>query len=141
MKFRALHNGPAHTDGDLMIEVVDEKVLFAGDNVLVERVGRFDETSLKGAIAACDLALTTRAEKIVPGHGPSSGRELIRRHRDWLSKLYVSTEKFYKQGVSEIDARDKILAELKEYRHWNNFDKDIGKVLSLVWLQVEKDSF
>ena len=141
LHFRALHNGPAHTDGDLMIEVVEEKVLFAGDNVVVERVGRFDAGNVKGAIAACDLALTTKAAMIVPGHGLTGSRELITRHRAWLVKIHSAAAKLYAQGVSEIDAQEKILAELKDYRHWNNFDKDIGKAISLTWLQVEKEAF
>lgn len=141
LHFRALHNGQAHTDGDLMIEVVEEKVLFAGDNVVVERIGRFDEGNVKGAIAACDLALTTRAVKIVPGHGLTGGRELITRHRAWLDKIHSTAAKLYAQGVNEIDAKEKILAELKDYRHWNNFDKEIGKAISLTWLQVEKEAF
>jgi len=141
MRFRALHNGQAHTHGDLMIEVVDEKVLFTGDNVMVNRVARFDESDIKGILAACDLALSTPAVHVVPGHGPSGGREVINKHRAWINKFYTAAKRLYAEGVGEIDAKARLLTELKEYSSWNNFDNDIGRAISFVWLQVEKDAF
>lgn len=141
MHFRAYHNGAAHTDGDLMVEVVEEKVLFTGDNIVAQRAGRFDEANIKGMIAACDIALQSPALHIVPGHGPSGGREVIAQHRAWLSKLHGVVQRLQGEGVSDMDMKARALAELKEYRHWKNFDQEIGKIISLVALQIEKESF
>ena len=141
LHFRALHNGPAHTDGDIMIEVIEDKVLFTGDNIVQGRAGRFDEANITGQIAACDLALATPAQHVVPGHGRSGGRELITQQREWLTRLYSATKRLYQEHVSEAEFNQRMLVELKDYRRWNNFDKDIGKILSLTWLQVEKEAF
>jgi glyoxylase-like metal-dependent hydrolase (beta-lactamase superfamily II) len=141
MHFRILHTGPAHTDGDIMIEVVEEKVLFMGDNAVVERAGRMDDGNFLGNIVACEAALKTDAKHFVPGHGKSNGREVVTAYRDWLKALYGAVKKYYAKGMSDFDMKDKVVADLKPYRKWAMFDSEIGKLISLAWLQVEQESF
>lgn len=139
--FRIHHNGSAHTDGDLMIEIVEEKVLFLGDNVVAERTARLDDGDFLGNIAACELALKTPATVFVPGHGKSGGRELVMAYRDYLKTLYATVKKYYGQGLSDFAMKDKVVAELQAYRNWSTFDSEIGKLVSLAFLQIEKASF
>ena len=139
--FRVHHNGLAHTDGDIMIEVVEEKVLFLGDNVVVERTARMDDGNFLGNIDACELALKTAATIFVPGHGKSAGREVVTAYRDYLKALYGSVKKYYAQGLSDFAMKDKVVADLRPYQKWTMFDSEIGKLVSLAWLQVEQASF
>jgi glyoxylase-like metal-dependent hydrolase (beta-lactamase superfamily II) len=139
--FHILHTGQAHTDGDIMIDVVEEKVLFMGDNAMVERAGRMDDGNFLGNIAACDAALKTDATHFVPGHGKSNGREVVTAYRDWQKALYASVKKYYAKGMSDFEMKDKVIADLKPYQHWAMFDNEIGKLISLAWLQVEQASF
>lgn len=55
LHFRIHHNGMAHTDSDIMIEVVEDKLLFTGDNVQATRTGRMDDGNFKGNLAACEI--------------------------------------------------------------------------------------
>jgi glyoxylase-like metal-dependent hydrolase (beta-lactamase superfamily II) len=139
--FHILHTGPGHTDGDIMIEVVEEKVLFMGDNAMVERAGRMDDGNFLGNIAACEAALKTDAKHFVPGHGKSNGREVVTAYRDWQKALYASVKKYYAKGMSDFDMKDKVVADLKPYQKWAMFDSEIGKLISLAWLQIEQASF
>lgn len=139
--FRVHHNGPAHTDGDIMIEVLEEKVLFLGDNVVAERAAHLDDGSFLGNIAACELALKTSATRFVPGHGQSGGRELVMAYRDFLKTLYATVKKYYGQGLTDFAMKDKVVAELKAYQNWALFDSEIGKLVSLALLQTEQASF
>lgn len=141
LHFRLHHNGQAHTDGDLMIEVLEEKVLFLGDIVVHERAGRMDDGSFKGNIAACELALRTDAKIFVPGHGQSDGREVVIAYRDWHQKLYGAVKKYQAKGLSDFEMKDKIVADLKPYHKWAMFDTEIGKLVSLANLQAEQESF
>lgn len=141
LHFRLLHNGVAHTDGDLMIEVVEEKLLFLGDNVVAERAGRLDDGNFAGNIAACDLALKTGATVFVPGHGKSGGREVVTAYRTWLTTLYGSVKKHYAAGVDAIGMKDKVVPELAAYRKWALFDSEVGKLVSLATLQAEQEAF
>ena len=67
-----IHPGPAHTDGDLIVIVRDEKITFVGD--LVETAGepQSDETTdVRGWPRAIDSVITGTdgAGIYVPGHG------------------------------------------------------------------------
>ena len=77
----------------------------------------------------------------MPGHGKTGGREVVIAYRDLLKTLYGSVKKYYAQGMSDFDMKDKVIAELGPYRKWAQFDSEIGKHISLAWLQVEQASF
>ena len=139
--FRIYHTGQAHTDGDIMIAVVEDKVLFMGDNAMVERAGRMDDGNFLGNIAACDTALKTDSQHFVPGHGKPNGRDVVTAYRDWHKALYGAVKKYYAKGLSDFDMKDKVVADLKPYQKWAMFDSEIGKLISLAWLQVEQASF
>lgn len=141
MHFHILHTGVAHTDGDLMIEVVEEKVLFTGDVVMNRRAGRLDDGSFKGNIAACEAALKTGAVRVVPGHGPIGDRAVITAYRDWLKALYGAVGRYRAQGLKDFEMKDKVIADLKAYRDWALFDSQIGKLISLAYLQSEQEGF
>jgi glyoxylase-like metal-dependent hydrolase (beta-lactamase superfamily II) len=141
LHFRAYHTGKAHTDGDLMIEVVEEKVMFLGDNSLVDRIGRMDDGDFKGNVAALEMALQTKAEHFVPGHGPSNGRAVAEGYRDYLKALYTEVKKYYDQGVSDFDMKPKVAETLARFRAWKDFEDQLGKHISLAYLQVEAEAF
>lgn len=141
VRFRIHHNEIAHTDGDIMIEVLEEKVMFLGDNIMAERAGRLDDGDFLGNLAACDLALKSAATQFVPGHGKSGGRELVIAYRDFLKLLYATVKKYYGQGLTDFAMKDKVVQDLKDYRQWAQFDNEIGKLVSLAFLQIERASF
>jgi len=141
LHFRIHHTGVAHTDGDIMVEVVEEKVMFMGDNAVVERTARLDDGHFLGNIEACEVALRADVRHFVPGHGKSNGRAVVTAYRDWLKALYGSVKKYYAQGLSDFEMKDKVVAELKPYQQWATFDSEVGKLISLAWLQVEQASF
>jgi glyoxylase-like metal-dependent hydrolase (beta-lactamase superfamily II) len=135
------HDGKAHTDGDLMIEVVEEQVMFLGDNALVGRVGRMDDGDFQGNVAALELALKTGARHFVPGHGPSNGRAVAEGYRDYLRALYASVKKYYAQGLSDFDMKPKVAAELARFQAWKDFEDQLGRHISLAYLQAEAEAF
>jgi glyoxylase-like metal-dependent hydrolase (beta-lactamase superfamily II) len=141
LHFKAYHSGHAHTDGDLMVEVVEEKVIFLGDNVIDRAVRRMDDGSFPGSVKACDLALSTKAEHFVPGHGNTNGRALVTSYRDFLNTLYQSVKKYQAKGLSDFEMKDKVVADLKPYQQWLNFNSEIGKFISLAYLEAERESF
>lgn len=141
MHFRVYHNGKAHTDGDIMVEAVEEKVMFLGDNALVDRIGRMDDGDFKGNVAALELALATGAQHFVPGHGPASGRTVAADYRDYLKALHAEVKKYYDQGMTDFDMKPKVAAALVRFKAWKDFEDQLGKHISLAYLQVEADAF
>jgi glyoxylase-like metal-dependent hydrolase (beta-lactamase superfamily II) len=141
VRFRIYHRGKAHTDGDLMIEVIEEQVMFLGDNVIVGRVARMDDGDFQGNIAAIDLALASPAGHFVPGHGQANGREQLVLYQRYLRTVYATVQRFYAQGLSDFEMKPKVAEALAEFRGWKDFDAQLGRHVSLAYLQVEAASF
>ncbi|MEW5927660.1 MAG: MBL fold metallo-hydrolase [Gemmatimonadota bacterium] len=86
---RAFHVPPAHTDGDAVVHFRRADVIHTGDtyfNGLYPYIDLSSGGSVDGMIAAADrvLAMAGERTRIIPGHGPVSGRAELRAYRDML---------------------------------------------------------
>ncbi|MCR4301976.1 MAG: MBL fold metallo-hydrolase [Sulfuricaulis sp.] len=140
---RIHHTGHAHTDGDLMIEVVDDKGLFFGDIANTKQVPNSvvpHDANFKGTIAAIKTMLNGPATLFIPGHGRSGGREMPEASLRFLEELYVSVTKYYKQGLADYEMKDKVIHDMAKYENWDNFN-EMGRVISFVYREIEKENF
>lgn len=141
--FKVHHTGPAHTVGDLMIELPGEKLLFSGDIIIDGNMPSFgapQDLDLKGQIAALDYVLALPVDKIVPGHGITGDRDIARTPRQFLTILHESVKRYYEEGLQDYEMKDKIAAELSEYSKWHGFS-ELGRLISFVYLKVEEEDF
>ncbi|MCB1761150.1 MAG: MBL fold metallo-hydrolase [Gammaproteobacteria bacterium] len=131
----------AHSGTDVMIEVVEESVLFLGDNVLNERIARMDDASFRGNIAACEAAIALNTRHYVPGHGRSGGIELPKAFQNYLMTLYQEVKRLYEEDLSDFEMKPQIVPLLEPFNRWVNFDDQIGRHISLAILEVEQENF
>lgn len=141
IQFRIHHFGKAHTDGDLMIEVVEESVIFLGDMSLNGRIGLLGDGDFKGNVASLDKMIERKFKHYVPGHGSSGGVEIAKNYRTYLDTLYQSVSKLYGEGIPDYEMKPGIVKALAPYRSWLEFDNEVGRHISLVYLQVEQEAF
>ncbi|MDR3390618.1 MAG: MBL fold metallo-hydrolase [Sulfuriferula sp.] len=127
----------AHSGTDIMIEVVEESVLFTGDNVLNNYIGRLDDGTFKGSIAACNRAIGLHDKHYVPGHGQTGSVAIVRRYRDYLSTLYAAVKEQYDAGKSDFEMKDAVAAKLQKFRNLPGFTEQLGKHISLAVLEIE----
>jgi len=139
--FRVHHTGTAHTDNDIMVELPEEKILFTGDIVNNRAVRRMDDGSFKGNIAAIDRALSTGAERFVPGHGAPGDTAMLKAYREYFATLLSTVQQQYAEGVTDLDMKPKVVTALAAYRNWDGFDVELGRQVSLAYLEVERDAF
>ena len=143
VELKIYHTGHAHTDHDLMIEVVDDKGLFFGDIVAAKRVPNSDvpqDASFKGTIFAIKTLLDRTIDIYIPGHGFSGGREVPESSLFFLEKLQSSVTKYYNQGLESFEMKEKVRDDLDKYKDWNNFN-EIDRVINFVYQEVESDNF
>jgi len=137
-----IHAPPAaHSHTDIMIQVVEDSVVFGGDNFLFPRLPRLDDATFKGSIEACRVAAGLNARHYVPGHGPTGGVEIVNAYQSYLATLYAEVKKHYDAGQSDFQMKDAVLAKLEPWSGWTHFNDVVGKHISLVFLEVERDSF
>lgn len=141
IEFRIHAPEKAHSFTDIMIEVVEERVVFLGDNVLFKRLPRMDDASFKGNIKACQIALKLDAKTYVPGHGISGGKEIVVPFMNYLKIINAEVAKYYEAGMTDFEMKPKILLKLEKYFKWSGFHDEMGKHISLAVLEYERDAF
>lgn len=141
VQFRIHAPKEAHSFTDIMIEVVEESVVFLGDNVLYKRLPRMDDGTFIGNAAACKLAIDLGAKTYVPGHGQSGDKNIVIPFMNYLNIIYSEVGKHYEAGLTDFEMKPKILLKLQDYFSWAGFDSEMGKHVSLAVLEYEKNAF
>ena len=139
-RFRILHSGPAHTDNDIMIHVMEQGVLFTGDIVRNGLIGRVQK-STAGSIEALDLALKTNAQIFVPGHGKTGTRQIVDRYRVLMVSLLDTIRKNYDEGLESHQIKPILTKLLDPYKNWVGFKTNLGYLTSTIYLEVEGEAF
>ncbi len=131
---------PAHTNTDIMIEHVNSKTLFTGDNSFNQRMGRFDETaSMMGNIKALEYALGLDIKTYVPGHGQSGSSDAaVKPFLNYLKRVQEVVEAGFEEELQDFEIKDRVIAQFEDYSSWAGFDVNFGKHINSMYLEVEK---
>lgn len=135
--FRILAPQKAHSGTDIMIHVVEEDVLFLGDNVMNGRFGGLNDGTFRGSIAACERALAVPAAIFVPGHGRTAGKEIVATYRDYLAILFETAQAEYDKGKQDYEMKPVIQLKLARFTDWVGFDLNLGRHISVAVLELE----
>jgi glyoxylase-like metal-dependent hydrolase (beta-lactamase superfamily II) len=138
MTFRIHAPRDAHSNTDIMIQVLEDSVVFGGDNLMSKRLPRLDDATFKGSIEACRVAASLNARRYVPGHGPTGDVKIVKAYETYLTSLYAEVRTHYDAGKSDFEMKDAVVAKLKPYADWANFNDVVGKHISLAILEIER---
>jgi glyoxylase-like metal-dependent hydrolase (beta-lactamase superfamily II) len=96
-----LHPGAAHTAGDLMVWLPQERILFAGDLLVEDGVTMVADGSARALRHALDVIDSLAPRIVVPGHGavPASSGALVRRTRAYIDGLQADMRAAVEHGV------------------------------------------
>jgi cyclase len=120
----AFHVAPAHTDGDAVVHFRRADVVHMGDtyfNGFYPYIDLSSGGSVDGMIAAADrvLAMAGERTRIIPGHGPLSGRAELRAYRDMLATV--------RDRVRALSREGKTLEQVLTARPSADFDARWGQ--------------
>lgn len=121
--------GPAHTTGDTLVWVPDDRAVFTSDLLFIGGTPIMWNGPVGNWLAACDRILSFEAEIIVPGHGPMTDAAGVRRVQDYLRYLDREARLRFDVGMAVEDAALDIA--LGEYRHWLNPERIVTNVDAL----------
>ncbi len=91
--------GRAHTDGDSIVHVTDDRVVFAGDVLWVGYHPNLEDSDIQGQIRALKMILRLKPLRVVPGHGPVCGLREVRRFIRYLEELDRKSKGALKEGL------------------------------------------
>lgn len=102
-----------------------------------------DDGSFAGTVAALDKVKqdTSAAKVLVPGHGRTGGWEIVDANRDYMAILYGAVESLYDEDLSDFEMKPQIAEKLAGFNDWAGFEDELGKHISLAYLQVEEAAF
>jgi len=141
---RMHHYGRAHTPCDISVEVVGDGVMCVGDVLMDRRIANMDDGSYKGTFETIDaLTANSRTKIWLPAHG-DAGPGVVTWHRELFEGIWESCVKAVEQGIPLEGAlaftlKDpRVSSRAAETRGW---DKNIGKYVSLAYLEAEQAQF
>lgn len=108
--------GPAHTLGDTVVHVPDERVLFTGDILFKDAHPLIWQGPVANWIRACRELLALRVDVVVPGHGPVTDLSGLRETLEYLEWLTEEGRARYEAGLTVDEAARDLEADA--YRHW-----------------------
>ena len=141
--FRAHHLSNAHTDTDIMVEHIESKTMFLGDNGFNNRMGRFEESGdMHGNIKALQYVRDLKMTTYVPGHGENGSADLaVTPFLTYLEKIRDGVTKGYRAEKEGHEIKKDIEAQFTEFKNWNGFDSNFGKHVNKMYLEVEALEF
>ncbi len=121
--------GPAHTAGDILAYVPDDKLIFTGDILFIEGHPILWVGPVSNWIAACDHMLALDLECVVPGHGPVTDKQGVAAMRGYLEYVAVEARKRFDAGLDVMEAARDIA--LTDYDSWGDAERIVVNVATL----------
>ncbi|WP_299875962.1 MBL fold metallo-hydrolase [uncultured Cocleimonas sp.] len=136
VNFEITHAGQAHTPGDSFIWLPQQKVMFTGDIVYIERMlGIMDHSNSKSWVAVYEAMAAHNPEHIIPGHGnPTTLETADKDTYGYLTSLRDSVAEFIDDDgdISEISKVDQ-----SAYKYLLNYDSLSGRNAQKVYTEME----
>ena len=128
---RILALGPAHTQGDTVFLIEEDRVMFSGD--IAMRLFPGFRNPNYGVVAwreSLERLGELDADTIVPSHGPTGDASMIQVYDDYFATIQSRVAELKAQGRSADDIAELMIAELApRYPDWLQEDADlIGNV-------------
>jgi glyoxylase-like metal-dependent hydrolase (beta-lactamase superfamily II) len=121
--------GPAHTAGDVLVHVPEDRTVFTGDILFIDGTPLMWAGPVANWIAACEKIYAMDVDVIVPGHGPITDRAGVRRVAEYLAYVDIEARKRFDAGLEVREAIRDIA--LGDYASWGDAERIAVNVDSL----------
>jgi cyclase len=121
--------GPAHTDGDAVVWLADEGIVFTGDILFHGGHPIVWSGPVANWITACDRVLALRPTVVVPGHGPLATPAALVELKEYFEFLTGEAKTRFDGGLSPLEAARDI--DLGPYAGWSEAERVVANVHAL----------
>jgi cyclase len=128
-EIRILSLGNAHTDGDLVLFLPAEKIVFAGDVFFNDGIPNSQDANFLDWMKTLEEMAKLDAERFVPGHGSVGTKQEVREFLEYLEQLKQLVE----PAVTRGDPLDQVLetpvpSRYAGYRFQNLFRPNLERM-------------
>jgi cyclase len=124
-----LEVGPAHTDGDAVVWLADEGIVFTGDILFHGGHPIVWSGPVANWIAACDRVLALHPTVVVPGHGPLATPAALVDLKGYFELLTREAMTRFDGGMTPLEAARDI--DLGPYAGWSEAERVVANVHAL----------
>jgi cyclase len=124
-----LEVGPAHTDGDAVVHLAEQGIVFTGDILFHGGHPIVWAGPVANWIAACDRVLALEPRVVVPGHGPLATAAALVDLKEYFELLTDEARVRFEAGMTPLDAARDI--ELDAYAGWSEAERIVANVHAL----------
>lgn len=126
---RLIQVGPAHTRGDVLAYVPENRVIFTGDILFVEGHPIIWAGPVGNWIKACQLMIDLDVDTVVPGHGPITDKAGVAAVKGYLEYVEREARRRFDAGMPVFEAAQDI--SLSDYSSWGDAERIVVNVASL----------
>ncbi len=126
---RLIQVGPAHTRGDVLAYIPQDRVMFTGDMLFINGHPIIWAGPVANWIKACQLMLDLDVETIVPGHGPITDKSGVRAVKNYFEYISREARRRFEAGMSVYEAAQDI--SLSDYSSWGDAERIVINVAAL----------
>jgi glyoxylase-like metal-dependent hydrolase (beta-lactamase superfamily II) len=119
--------GPAHTGGDVLIHVPSERLVYTGDIVFLTNTPIIWSGPHENWITALDELLAMDVDTIVPGHGPITDKNGVRKVKEYLQHVEKQSRLRFDAGMDVMEAIQDI--SLGEFEDWGGVERIVVNVM------------
>jgi glyoxylase-like metal-dependent hydrolase (beta-lactamase superfamily II) len=121
--------GPAHTRGDTVALLGEQKILFTGDILFNGAHPIAWAGPVSNWIRACERIEQIEPAVIVPGHGPLADLDDVREVRAYFEYLYQQARATHEQGMTPIEAARAI--SMDRWADWGEAERLVVNVATI----------
>lgn len=129
--------GAAHTDGDTIVVIPEEKIAYVGDLLYVKSVGYLGDGHMRSWLQSLDFLSELELKQIIPGYGPPVGKEGVDEFRNYFRD-------FLSEVLSRIEAKESIGTAKKnftlpKYQDWAGYKQFLQDNAEHAWHDLKND--
>ena len=126
---RLIETGPAHTDGDVIVHLPDEDIVFTGDILFHGGHPIVWAGPVANWIRACDRILQLEPSIVVPGHGPLATTAAVADLKGYFEFLTGAARVRFDGGMTPMEAARDI--DLGPYAGWGETERVVANIHAL----------
>ena len=128
-KLRLEEVGPAHTQGDTIVVLDRERVVFTGDILFNGAHPIAWAGPVSNWIAACRHVEQLDPVTVVPGHGPLASSEDVRELRAYFEYLYERARDAHREGRTPLQAAREL--QMERYADWGERERLVVNIATI----------
>jgi len=136
MRIEVLNLGPAHSPGDIVVWLPEQKLVISGDMAFHQRLlPVFEDTITGDWLESWSAFAALGAEHVIPGHGmPTNMKEVTKYTVGYLSYMRQEVAKILEDGGSLIEAYQ---IDQSAYQHLDTFEQLSGLNADRIFKEME----